>query len=81
MACHDTTSGATIVGPSLKGIAERAGSREPGKSADYYLHESIMAPNAYVVSGFPANTMPQNFAQTLSSQQIDDLVAYLKSLK
>jgi hypothetical protein len=65
----------------LKGVASRAGSREPGKSADYYLHESLMAPNAFVVPNFPANVMPQNFAQTLSAQQIDDLVAYLKTLK
>ena len=81
LTCHDTTDNIRIVGPSLMGVASRAASREPGKAADYYLHESIMDPNAFVVPGFPANTMPQSFSKTLSPQQIDDLVAYLETLK
>ncbi len=80
-SCHDVANGVTIVGPSLKGVASRAGSREPGKSAADYLHESIVTPNAFVVPGFQPNVMPQSFAQTLSAQQIDDLVAYLLTLK
>lgn len=79
--CHDTSSGVKIVGPSLKGVANRAASREPGKSADDYLHESIQAPNAFVVEGFPPGIMPQNFAQQLTKDQINDLVAYLETLK
>ena len=78
--CHDTANGIKIVGPSLKGIASRAASREPGKSADDYLHEAITKPNAYLVEGFPQGIMPQNFGQILSKEQIDDLVAYLKTL-
>ncbi len=80
-ACHDVSSGITIVGPSLKGIASRAGTQKPGTSADAYLHESIVSPNAHVVQGFLPNLMPQNFSQILSTQQINDLVAYLMSLK
>lgn len=80
-ACHDVANGVTIVGPSLKGVASRAGSREPGKSAADYLHESIVSPNAFIVPGFQPNIMPQTFTQTLSTQQINDLVAYLLTLK
>jgi cytochrome c2 len=79
--CHDTASGIRIVGPSLKGVAGRAGTQKSGMSADDYLHESIKSPNAFLVQGFPPNIMPQNFAQTFSPQQIEDLVAYLKTLK
>ena len=80
-ACHDVANGIVIVGPSLKGIAARAGTRKPGVSAADYLHESIVAPNAYVVQGFTAGVMTQSLAQTLSAQQINDVVAYLLTLK
>lgn len=80
-SCHDTKNGIVIVGPSLKGVATRAGSREAGKSADDYLRESILTPNAFVVPGFPAGVMPQNFSQLLSPGQINDLIAYLETLK
>ena len=80
-ACHDVASGTTLVGPSLKGIASRAGSRKPGMSASDYIHESIMTPNAFIVPGFSPGIMPQTFAQTLSAPQINDLIAYLLTLK
>lgn len=80
-ACHDVVYGGVVVGPSLKGIAARAGTRKPGVAAVDYLHESIVKPNAYVVQGFAASTMPQNMAQTLTEKQIDDVIAYLLTLK
>ena len=79
--CHDTKAGMTIVGPSLKGIATRAGSREPGKSAEDYIRESILTPNSYVVKGFTPGLMPQNFSKLLTQKQINDLIAYLLTLK
>jgi len=80
-ACHDVANGITIVGPSLKGVASRAASRKPGVSAADYLHESLVSPNAYVVQGFPQGVMPQNLSQVLTPQQINDVVAYLLTLK
>ena len=41
--------------------------------------ESILAPNAYISPGYPANAMPQNFGERLDLQQLADLVAYLES--
>lgn len=79
--CHDVSAGIVITGPSLKGIATRAGTRKPGMTAQDYLHESIVNPNAYVVKGFTAGIMVQNFGQILSPTQIDNLVAYLMTLK
>ncbi len=80
-SCHDVANGATIVGPSLKHIASIAGSQVPGQDAATRLMNAIMHPNAYVYPGFQPNIMPQTFAQTLSTQQINDLVAYLLTLK
>jgi cytochrome c len=79
-ACHNANSTAQLVGPGLKGVAARAATRKPGYTAIQYLHESIVAPNAFVVPGFSAGIMPQTFAQTLTPQQIADLIAYLLSL-
>jgi mono/diheme cytochrome c family protein len=78
--CHDTRQGITIVGPSLRGIAERAGTRVPDQDADTYLHNSILNPKAFVVPGFNP-VMPETFNRVLNPQQIEDLVAYLKTLK
>jgi nitric oxide reductase subunit C len=80
-SCHSIEPGVTLVGPSLAGIGTSAATIEPGKSAEAFLRESIVDPNAYVPDGFAANVMPSNYGSQLSKQQIDDLVAYLMSLK
>lgn len=46
-------------------------------TAAEYIRESIVDPNIYVVEGYQPNVMPQTFDQTLSEQQINDLVAFL----
>jgi len=80
-SCHDVSAGLTIVGPTLKGIAKIAETRKPGMSAHDYLYESITNPNAYVVKGFAPGIMIQTFKQTLSEKQINDVIAYLLTLK
>ncbi|MEJ2210449.1 MAG: c-type cytochrome [Anaerolineae bacterium] len=79
-SCHSLQPGQTLVGPSLAGIADLAGQLVPGESAEQYLHESIVDPNAYVVEGFQPGVMPSNYGTQLSEQQINDLVAYLMTL-
>jgi cytochrome c2 len=80
-ACHDVSTGAKVVGPSLKRIASVAASREAGKTAQDYLWESIVSPNDYIVPGFAAGVMPISYDKTLDQQQIADIVAYLLTLK
>ncbi len=79
--CHSLEPGVKLVGPSFYGIAERAGRRVPGMSAEEYLRQSILEPDAYVPEGYPSGQMLPNLGEILSKEQIDDLVAFLMSLK
>jgi cytochrome c2 len=79
--CHSLTKNEKIIGPSFYGIADRAGERVPGLTAEEYLHQSIVEPNAFVVPGYPAGQMIQNFGQILTEDQIQDIIAFLMTLK
>lgn len=93
MACHSIVPGVDMAGPSLAGVASR--SEQIVASPDYagqatdlqgYLHESIASPGAYLVPGpmYSADGtsfMPPNYATDLTTEQVDQLVAYLSSLK
>lgn len=81
ITCHSLDAGVVIVGPSMAGIAGRAGSTVAGQSAEDYLSESILNPDAYLVEGFPAGTMPQVWGDELTDEQVDQLVAYMLTLK
>ena len=79
--CHSVQAGVTIVGPSLAGIGTKAGTMVSGMSAAQFLRQSIVDPNANITAGFSAGIMPNSFGTQLTSQQIDDVVAYLLTLK
>lgn len=76
-SCHSLDSGVRNVGPSLSGLASRAATRKPDYSAEMYIYESIVSPNAYVVEGFQGGIMPQKYGEILTQQDLADLVAYL----
>lgn len=80
-ACHSIEPGVVTVGPSLAGIASRAGDRKPGLWAEAYLRESILDPNAYVVAGFSEGVMYQQYGSVLTEAEINDLIAYLLTLE
>lgn len=92
-ACHSISPGVNLAGPSLAGMSTRAAATitEPGykgkaKNPEQYIREAIVEPSAHVVPGstYSANGrsfMPDNFGKELTPQQIDQLVAYLVTLK
>jgi L-cysteine S-thiosulfotransferase len=79
--CHSLTKDERIIGPSFYGIADRATERIPGMSAEEYLRQSIIDPNAYIVEGYPEGQMIQNFGDILTEEQINDLIAFLMTLE
>ena len=75
-ACHSLDADTTIVGPSLVGIADRAGTRT-SLSAEDYMRESINDPAAFIVEGF-TNSM---VVPKIPADQVEDLIAYISTLE
>jgi len=68
--------------PILRNIYNKPVQLADGRTAiadDAYLRESILDPNAKIVSGFEPNVMP-NFKGQLSEENVIQLIAYIKSL-
>jgi cytochrome c oxidase subunit 2 len=68
--------------PVLRGLYNKPVQLNDGRTVlanDAYIRESILDPNAKVVSGFEANIMP-NFTGQLSEENIIQLIAFIKSL-
>jgi cytochrome c2 len=75
ISCH-SLDGSDGNGPTLQGIAERAGNRIPGLSAEEYLHQTIMDQTDYAIEGYKIK-MGRIFSVMLSAQEVNDLVAFL----
>lgn len=68
---------AGVTGPSWVGIATRADTRVPNQDARTYIQHSILYPNEFVVPGYPANLMPQNYGTLMDDTDLNSLVDYL----
>lgn len=93
-SCHSLEAGVVLVGPSLARIGELAGERvrDPGytgKASDAagYLRESIIEPDAFIVSGGNftleegRSLMPAIVGRQLTDAQLEDLVTFLGTRK
>lgn len=83
VGCHNLNEPQTAdnrgpIAPNLGNLAEHA-PRVEGQTAEEYVHNSIVNPNAYVVDGYPSGVMPQDFAEKMSEEEIQGLVQWLLS--
>ncbi len=88
VGCHTipgVPGAAGRVGPDLSKLGSEATSRRPGASAEAYIRESILDPNAFIAPVCPSGACPsgvmlQTFAQSLAAEELDAIVAYLLTL-
>jgi cytochrome c oxidase subunit 2 len=79
LTCH-TIDGTDSIGPTFKGMYGRRTKLTNGSTLtadDAYVHEAIADPEAKIVDGFD-NVMPK---PELTEQEVDEIMAYLKTLK
>lgn len=81
ITCHSLEPEVQLVGPSVAGIGAIAGSRVDGLSAEQYLRQSIVEPNAHLVEGYEKDVMPGDYVLSLTDPQIQALVDYLEGLR
>jgi mono/diheme cytochrome c family protein len=82
VACHARTDDAPRqVGPPLTHIGTIASYRLSGVAAEEYLRDSILHPDNYLSPGYVAGIMPRSYESKISPPEIEDVVAYLLSLK
>jgi mono/diheme cytochrome c family protein len=62
-----------FIGPDLTVLADRAGDRVEGLSAEEYVRQSVIDPPAYIVPGYES-AMP---VLPIDTQEMDALVEYL----
>ena len=78
--CHKP-AGQKALGPTLEGLYGRTVTLDNGKTVtadDAYLRESILDSKAKIVKGY--GPIMTDFKGKITPQQLDDLVAYIKSL-
>jgi mono/diheme cytochrome c family protein len=80
LACHSDKADVVLVGPSMVGLAERAGEMVPGLDARAYIEESILDPEAYLNEGYN-NLMPATYGAIFSEEELDALVDYLMTFE
>jgi cytochrome c len=83
-ACHAIVEGQksrTGLGTNFHDMGARAGGMVKGQSAEQYLRTSIVDPDAFLAGNFQDGLMSREYSKLLTPQQIEDLVAYMLTLK
>jgi cytochrome c oxidase subunit 2 len=82
IGCH-SLDGTIVVGPSWLNLFGRQEQLDDGNSViadEDYIRHSILYPGDQIVKGFQ-NLMPANYGEILSENDIEDLIAFIKTIK
>jgi|TARA_B100001750_G_C15438573_1_gene562303 cytochrome c oxidase subunit 2 len=82
IGCH-SLDGTIVVGPSWLNLYGRQEQLDDGTSViadEDYIRHSILYPGDQIVKGFQ-NLMPANYGEILSENDIEDLIAFIKTIK
>jgi hypothetical protein len=82
-SCHPIVEGenAKIMGNNLYDIGRRADKMVAGQGAEEYLRRSILDPDSFLAANFQEGIMPREYSKVLTNQQIEDLIAFMLTLK
>ncbi|MDX1523650.1 MAG: cytochrome c [Anaerolineae bacterium] len=89
VACHALEAGAAspTTGPNMAGLATTSLERiqnpnytGAATTAEEYIRESILDPKVYIVDGFDP-LMPATYDVSIEPENLDQIVAYLMTLK
>jgi cytochrome c551/c552 len=80
-SCHTfQPAGATgKVGPDLDNAPAQDAKADNNMALPAFIEQSIKDPDAYIAKGFTKGIMPTDFGTSLSSTQLNDLVAFIVS--
>jgi cytochrome c551/c552 len=77
LGCHSRTPGEILVGPPFVAALLRQAAAERGMSAEAYVMEAIVNPQAVERGDFLKATMPTDYGERLTAGQLTALVTYL----
>lgn len=80
-SCHTfkPANSTGTIGPDLDNAPEADAKADGNMDLTAFVHESIVDPDAYIAKGYSKGIMPTNFGSSLSSKQLNDLVAFIVS--
>ncbi len=83
IGCHSLDDKPSV-GPGWKGLFGKEEILTDGTVVvvdEVYLRTSIFEPNLQVPKDYPANVMPSTYKDLLNEQQVEDIIAFIKTLQ
>lgn len=80
-SCHTFAAAGSsgTIGPNLDDAPAKDAKADGNMDLAAFIKESIEDPEAYIASGYSGGIMPTSFGTSLTSKQIDDLVAFISA--